>query len=670
VSRSRLPLWEWAALVVLVLAAWGLRVWRPAEVPPGWRDDELINIHTLSGEVLAGHPTLYFTGASGHEPLYHTLHAGVLALVGVNPLGGHLLSIAAGTLTVTLTYVLGRRLLGRPAALLAAALLTPSFWSLMYSRFALRHATVLPPTLALFYLLWSNRPRSARLRPWAWGLLLAVALYTYTVARLLPLILLAFGLYLALAHRDRFRRRWRPLLAALLVAAATTSPLWVAILRGRSEAAAQGIGADARIAELAGPLRALRAGDPRPLLENSWTTLGMFHATGDPEWLYNLPGRPVFGPAGAALFSVGLALCLWRYRRPERAFLLIWLSIGVSPALVTLPPASLGHTILAQPAAYLLAALPLGWASDVAHRASHAARQTSNVKRLASRLLLPASCLLLLASSARDLHDYFVTWPQRGMVRFLYRADYRQAARHLDAHPEVTDVAVGSGLMGPWDRLALADDSRRDDLRLRMFNPERALLIPEGPTQAVLLTGFPEPGPRVESLLDGVPLQEEGRLRLYRPPSGLLLPAPGPTATFANGLELSGIAWVGDGPAPGREALVWLAWRVARPPDLPPMPVVANPPPPGVYAGPRLAVFTHLFTAEGAFVVGDDGLWVDPVTLRPGDRFVQLHRLPVPADGPPGPYRLEVGLYDPMTGERWAVLDEEGRPVGDRYTVP
>jgi len=673
VRRGRLSGWEWAAVLMLVLVGWGLRVWRPAEVPPGWRDDELINIHALTGEVLAGNPTFYFTGASGHEPLYHTLHALVLALVGMNPLGGHLLSIASGTLTIPLIYVLGRRLFGRPVGLVAATLLASSFWSLMYSRFALRHEMMVPLALAVFYLLRpSDRVRQGQAM--AAGFLLAAALYTYTVARLIPLILATFGLYLALVHRDRFRRWRRPLAIALAIAVVLTVPLWVAIAQGRSEAAARGIGADARIAELSVPLRELRTGNLQPLLENARTTLGMFHATGDPEWLYNLPGRPVFGTAGAVLFFTGLVLCLWRWHRPERAFLLIWLLIGISPALVTLPPASLGHTILAQPAAYLLVALPLRQASSLKRQVSNVRRQASGVRRpaspilrLASSALLLATCSLLLAFPFRDLRDYFVTWPELGMVRFLYRADYREAARYLDAHPEIVDVAVGSTLMGPWDRLALADDMRRSDVRARLFNPERALLFPAASVPQVLLTAYPALAPALERYLESPPLWERGELRVHALAANPAWPEGGRAALFANGLELVGIAWSEGEPTPGQEARVWLAWRVARPLDLPPIPVVANPPPPGVYSGPRLSVFTHLLAADGTFVVGDDGLWVDPTTLRFGDRFLQLHRFAVPPDAPPGPYRLEVGLYDPMTGERWALLNGNGQPVGDRF---
>ena len=670
--RSRLPWWEWAILIALVLGAWAARLLCLAEVPPGWRDDELINIHALSGQVLAGDLTLYFTGASGHEPLYHTLHAALLALVGMNVLGGHLLSVVGGTLTVPLTYVLGRRLLGRPVGLVAACLLCFSFWSLMYSRMGLRHATVLPPALAAFYLLWrmdGSISRRTQGLAAASGLLLALALYTYTVARLLPVVLLLFGLVLALFHRDRLRRWWRPLVTALALAALLTVPLWLAIAQGRSEAAAQGIGADARIAELSVPLRELAAGNPGPLLQNALATLGMFHATGDPEWLYNVAGRPVFGTWGAVLFFAGLGLCLWRWRRARIAFLLVWLAVGLAPALVTLPPASLGHTILIQPAVYLVAALPLGEVSRwlAARRATAPDAPPRAERRRLWRpefllwLAVAVVSLFVAATIARDLHDYFVTWPERGMVRFLYRSDYREAARFLDGYPEVVDVAVGSELQGPWDRLALTDDLRRDDVRLRVFDPRRALLVPDGSNGAVLDVGFPRFDPDVDELLRAHLAQREGRLTLFYPGRAVPPALPGPAATFANGLELVGAAWPDGWPVRGRETTLWLVWRVVAPLDLPPVPVVANPPPPGVYSGPRLAVFTHLFAVDGAFVDGDDGLWVDPTTLLPGDRFLQLHRFALPADAPAGPYRLELGLYDPMSGERWQTTDGRDR---------
>jgi len=260
------------------------------------------------------------------------------------------------------------------------------------------------------------------------------------------------------------------------------------------------------------------------------------------------------------------------------------------------------------------------------------------------------------------------------MVRFLYRADYREAARYLDAHPEVADIGISSALLGPWDRLALEVDTRRDDVAVRLFDPERALVWVGGEvSSSVLLTGFPCPSPEIEGLLeaDGGSLEvASSYLELYTPSpiTNLQSPisnlrSPIPNLQFANGLELVGFRWAS-------EDVLLTSWLVATPLDLPPVPIVANPPPPGVYSGPRLAVFTHLLDGSGAFVVGDDGLWVDPLTLRPGDRFLQIHRFALPSNAREVPFTIELGLYDPMTGERWSVIDAEGRPVAERVLLP
>jgi 4-amino-4-deoxy-L-arabinose transferase-like glycosyltransferase len=652
-------------VVGMLLLAWGLRLCCLDSVPPGWRDDELIEIYALSGQVLAGHPAFYFTGASGHEPLYHTLRAGVIALWGVNPLTGHLLSIVSGTLAVALAYRLCRKLFGRAAALLAAALMAFGFWPLMYSRFGVRHEMLVPLTLAVFCLLWpADRPTPKSWpRAAAGGVCLAAALTTYTAGRVIPFLLLAFGLYLALFHREQFRRWWRPLLVALLLAAALTVPMWIAIVQGRSEAAAQGVGADARLAELAVPLNELLAGNPHPLLENAWMTLGMFHATGDPEWLYNIADRPVFNLLGGALLWGGVVLCLFRWRQPRCFFLLLWLGFGLVPTFISIPPASLSHSILAQPVAYVLPVLPLVEVKS----------QISNLKSQTRRLLF-AICyslfvILLLSNAVRDLYDYFVVWPQQGMVRVLYRADYREVARYLDAHPEITNVAVSSTLLGPWDRLALEVDTRRDDVAVRLFDPGRALVWSggDGPSM-VLLTSWPYPAAPIDSFLEAAAEPAKAvspHLALYTPLPIRNLQSTIHNFQFANGLELVAARWAD-------ETTLLTFWRVAGLLDLPPMPVVANPPPPGVYSGPRLKVFAHLLAADGTQVAGDDGLWVDPLTLRPGDYFMQAHRFELPPDAPAGPYTVRLGLYDPKPGEemRWDVLDEAGRPIADHVSIP
>ncbi len=686
---------RWVSVISLLLLSWGVRLICLEEVPPGWRDDELINIHALSSQVLDGQFPLYYLGASGHEPLYHHLHAGVHAVLGFNVLSGHILSVMFGTLSIALTYSLVRRLFPREptAAIVASLSLATSFWSLMYSRIAMRHISLPPFALALLYVLWRQIDAETP-GLWGWGLmglLLGAGTYTYTASRLLPVLVVAFAAYLALFHRDRFLRHWRGLALALVLTAVLVAPLAVVITRNRSKVAIEGVGADARVTELAGPLRALRRGDPRPVIESTVQTLGMFHATGDPEWLYNIPGRPVFNLLGGVLLWVGVILCLYRWREPRYFLMLPWLGLGLFPAFISIPPASLGHTIVAQPVAYILPALALA----EFRRASQ--RLSSRQPRLPALGSWALIVLFVVTNGIRDLESYFWSWPPEEMVRFLYRGDYRDLAAHLDSHPRLANLAVASTLMGPWDRLAIEVDTGRDDIAVRLFDPRRALVWPAGHQSSVVTTLWPIPEPAITDLLEAQTVSSEPlgpnltlhQLSPIETADSLYLgscvlvdkddAAGHRRYRFANGLELMATCWLDqDAGAPETELTLLTAWVVARPLELPPIPLVANPPPPGTYAGPRLAVFAHLLVpdagsealhqAEASSAV-DDGFWVDPLTLSPGDRFIHIHRFALSDEVTTGSYAARLGLYDPMTGVRWSVLDAAGNPAGDHVVV-
>ena len=64
-------------LIILSITffAFAIRIWNLGDMPPGWRDDELINSLVISQHVLDGEWALYYADASGHEALYHVLNA-------------------------------------------------------------------------------------------------------------------------------------------------------------------------------------------------------------------------------------------------------------------------------------------------------------------------------------------------------------------------------------------------------------------------------------------------------------------------------------------------------------------------------------------------------------------------------------------------------------------
>ncbi len=652
-------------LGVITLLALILRFWQLGAVPPGWRDDELINSLVISQKVLDGDLALYYADASGHEALYHALNAVFLAAFGPGVPGIRWLSVILGTLTIPLTYLVGRRLFDSLTGLVAAAALAVSFWSLMYSRIGIRH--VLTPVLALttFYFFLrglgigrtENRSQYASLVDFFLAaLFMGLGFYTYFASRGVPLILLAFCVYLLLFARDIILRHWRGILIMFGLAVLMAIPLLIT-LSNQPES-------EARVAELAVPLVEGRLGNFEPLRRHVIVTLSMFHGDGDDEWLYNIPHRPIFGPAGAVFFWTGVIIALVfslspfyhilsrksdtirsenLAQQPQTAslsstLLLIWWLAGISPGFISVPPGSLGHTILAQSAVYLLAALPVWWLFN---------KRLSELRAIS--ILLG---LLLIASVAiRDLPDYFQEWPQRGMTRFLYRADIHDVADYLNDNPDIDEFSIAGLLAGPWDKIALSMDLNDDRARIaapRWYNPQRALLL----QPPLSFGGFPDvESPYTDALLPVQGVANMGGYKLYEvqkqsPPSDDEKFSP---ICFKNNL-----CWISASYDPQTQQLE-LGWLVQEQLLLPSVPLISNPPPPGVYSGPRLFVFAQLQDAQGSFLVGDDGLWVDPQTLQPGDQFIQQHNLAT-ADKPLGATAV-IGLYDPKTGERIPTTD-------------
>jgi len=108
-----------------------------------------------------------------------------------------------------------------------------------------------------------------------------------------------------------------------------------------------------------------------------------------------------------------------------------------------------------------------------------------------------------------------------------------------------------------------------------------------------------------------------------------------------NGLSLSG--WETDRVEvkPGEVIDLFTYWEVARP------------------VAPPLKLFVHVTAPDGKIVAQWDGLDVNIGTLEARDVFVQRHRLELPGDLPPGPYRISIGAYHPDSGGRLqAQLDD------------
>ena len=342
------PRWEWLTVIGLLLIAFFFRVWQLNDVPPGLHHDEVI-IGQVAEDILRGHLGIYFTAGYGHEPLYHYAVAGMFSVIGANAFVLRLTSVFIAMLGLAVTYVFVRRLFSPGVAMGTLAWMSITLWPVFFSRVGLRGIALPLLTTLTAYFLWRAlfgrrtmdgglevvSPSSLSPHPSSFifpGVLLGLTLYTYQASRVFPLIFGLFLLFVFVRNRRVSRMMQHALrstfaffLSALIVAAPLI--LYLTVINPSAEA---------RIADLSGPLNQLRAGDPTEVISSTLNTLGMFTYRGDAVPIYNLGGRPVFPEIfGAALFIVGLLISLWRWKRPAYMLMLLWFFISLIPAMIT-----------------------------------------------------------------------------------------------------------------------------------------------------------------------------------------------------------------------------------------------------------------------------------------------------------------------------------------------
>ncbi len=627
--------YEMIAVAAVVLLALLLRSVGHFSAPNGWRDDELSNALVISQHVLQGDVRFYYDDASGHEGLYHWLQALTMALFGPSVWGIRGVSILAGTASVLLTYLLARQLFDVRVALLAALLLAISFWSLMYSRSGQRHILVTVTTLTSFYCFW----RAVDLRSLLWfslaGVALGIGYYTYFASRGVPLIFITWGLYLLIFQRKQFKTLWQGLLLTLGVSAVFAIPL-IVTLQQQPEA-------EARVEELALPVYDALNGDFSTLAQYTLTTASMFTHDGDSEVLYNVAHRPVFAALGGGIFWAGVGYALYcafaQHRDAKAAFLLLWLGAGLAPGALSVPAASLGHTILAQPVAMIIPAFALITLLD------HLPRQ--------QRLVTAVIVVFIGWEVERSIYDYWWRWPADDFNRVLHHSDLHEASRWLNAQ-EKRDVAIGSFLTERWDQQALSIDLNVDDWRIRAYDPRLVcfhdilIVVPSYLAEEMAACS------NIDSLAPDAPylLAEEGTV----------LTISDSLIRFNNNIHLTEAALRQT----SSQLEIQTRWHVAAPLDLPPRPLYSKPPPPGTDDSPRLMLFIQLLDADEQRIAGVDALGVDVHTLIEGDRFTQMNTIDLTGLAA-ADYQVVLGLYDPATSTR--VLGVSDEQTADNFRL-
>jgi len=664
----RTELW---LMVGILLAGTLLRFHDPTTVPPGPSHDEL-RMMQLGELIVDGQRPLHWKISYSAEPLYMYLIAVAMRIWGFTPFAARLVSRVAGVLLIALSHRLLKVLFGRRVALLTSAVLAVTWWPLFFSRVALRGLTLPVLFTAAVFCLWRGLNVRCRLetdctvRPrWVWLVigsgLIGLTWYTFTGARstslLLPILLIYLGA-LGYLPRDRL---WR---VTLGVAALVAAPFVYEVIVHPGTA-------ETRLDQLGGIIDALKGGNALPLFRQAVNTLGVFALTGDPNWRYNVSGRPPFGPVLGALAVLGFLVGLYRWREPHCFLMVTWTLLGLAPTMLTPEAPSFVRGIGALPAFAVFPAMGLKalWNRLLS-------QAIPGVRRL-----IPLIVVLVLGVNGIDtFRDYFLAWSGQPQVHEIYQTALTEAFRDLTQSNLTGELWVSEPF--PDDRhLLLADRMlRREDIDLRWFDAERALILPPPDGyRRYLIPGFVKPdetlfdrwmGDRL-TILEGDPPAGAPSYRLYQVRGGshveqklseiavqstasLDLWGDRPLAVpirLGNTAELIGYELDETTVSSGQDIYLIVYWRVDGP----------------VYE--PLASFAHLIDQQNNVVGQYDGFDVPPWHWIPESIVAQVYRFPVGEEAQPGLHWLEVGLYHAPTLERVPVVDSGGTALGDRIVL-
>jgi 4-amino-4-deoxy-L-arabinose transferase-like glycosyltransferase len=635
---------------ILVVAA-VFRLYHLDLVPPGLQHDEIFKAKGAL-RILDGTLLVYSEPNAGEPPLFMYLVALSFQLLGKNLLAIRLAAVACGLAGILACWLLARELFGRGVGLLSAAFLAVSFWHVFDSRVGLEPIMVpLMATLSLHFL-WLGLHRDGYRFFALAGLCLGLSPYTYHSGILVPVTAFLFVLYLLVVDRGLVRKHLKGLALLFAIALLVFAPLGHYVLTRPQVPMA-------RVGQLSYHLSLLLSGDPRPVLEDGLKVAGMFSWQGDPEWRYNVAGRPVFDWITAVAFYVGLLICVLRIKTPQYGLLLLWLPVNLLASAVTPPSPSSLRALGAIVPIYIMPALA------IVALGQWAAKRRGTVGAYGVGV---ATIGLLAFTAASTYRNYFVTWAQNDEVRRVYRADLAEVARYLSTQEESEVVCISAQFAADLDQQSFYFALGRG-WSVRWFNGRSALIVPSETLPGDVTYVFPATSLLDEEMLERffghlTPVKEaldsQGRLvflayRLRASEMSALRsvqPQYPLAANLGGQLELVGYDLPSSVQA-GQTVRLVLYYHI-----------------PSELGGRRnYSFFAHLVDEWGYLWGQDDAFGYPTSNWQGGDMVVQWLDVSVPLDAPPRSYHFRVGLYDQGRGQPFPVLDEDGSPVATAVTL-
>lgn len=667
---------RWSILLLVLIGAAGLRLWQINSLPPGFYLDEAFE--GLGALRILADPTyhpIFLTGYSNSLALNAYANAFMFWLFQqfggeAGPIAMRVTAACFGVLGVAALYALAVELqkLAKDRLSLwfpvwAAAALAVMRWHIHFSRIGIE--PIIVP------LLWAGATwlllRGWRTGEWlsfaGCGVLVALSLYTYQAAWMIPLLMIPVTLLLFFQRSAVEARKLTGggihsvltflqtrqgvgLVITILVAFLLLIPFGLYTWRNHETALL-------RPTEVAAEVGTDSA-ETSTLWSGTWHTAAMYSPIGelgDQSPRRNIPGEPVLNDWEALLFFSGLGVALWRMRRLPYAIGLIGLFGLLLPGALSNHAPHFHRTVGASAPTALLCAFGLDWlwlwGKTKTAEASHG-RWTLVAQRFAW-----IGVLVLLLGGATSTYKYFVRWAALPRLYYAFDTGLWQVGQQLAKLPSDQPVYLTPRTLD-YPTLAFALRNRQPEPT--RFNgqhifPLTAQVSPKPEIYAVIEDEdkrtrllLPEVFPNAtikNTIFDG---EGKAYAHFYERPANAVPQRPPQVehkATLGDGIQLLGYDTYPEVVHPGEILYLQLHWLVATQPK------------------ENWTVFTHLLAKDDAgnlkLVAGQDnppGNNTFPTDFwQPGWRILDEYQIQLPADMALGKYELEIGLYQ-EDGER------------------
>lgn len=414
IMESKFALTEVIILVLILLLALFLRLYKSGVIPPGIWFDEAQNGNEVL-RILHGNPLEVFIPRLTMMPaMYFYIAAFFTEIFGVNIEALRLVSVITGVLSIAAFYYLCRYIFkDKTLALAGAFLMATSRWHITFSRVAFLGMLTLLLAIICFYFYLKAINEGGKINAVLSGLAMGMALYTYSGANFIPIVVVLHILFSLFDYKAiNIKRNITLGITALAVAAVIASPLALYAVHNPEVFSK-------RFNDLSIANDIKKENSVMPLLKSIQVHLLMFNFEGDYNGRHNLYKKPMLDMITGVLLIGGFLVSI---ASPGSLVYFIWFFVMLSAGIMTISiEAPQSYRIIGiLPVIYIFMLFLLDKIRAVLYR----------INKKSSYFII-FICVILSASASLNIYQYFVLYPEEKATYMSFSPEANAISRFV-----------------------------------------------------------------------------------------------------------------------------------------------------------------------------------------------------------------------------------------------